>query len=165
MSGRTAIAALPSIHRARPAVRAPGLAVNVVVLHADRRRLPRPQRVLLVDDSDDIRELWRLWLTYWNFSVEEAADGQEAVRKALHTTPDLILMDLWMPVVDGVEALKRLKKDPRTADVPVVVLSAQNRAPDADTVVAAGGEGLLTKPSDPEELLGHIRTALRRARP
>ena len=121
--------------------------------------------MLLVDDSDDIRELWRLWLTYWNFSVEEAADGQEAVRKALLTTPDLILMDLWMPGVDGVEALKRLKQDPRTADVPVVVLSAQNRAPDADTVVAAGGEGLLTKPSDPEVLLGHIRSALRWPRP
>jgi CheY-like chemotaxis protein len=121
--------------------------------------------VLLVDDSDDIRELWRLWLTYWNFSVEEAADGQEAVRKALLTTPDLILMDLWMPVVDGVEALKRLKKDPRTADVPVVVLSAQNRAPDAATVVAAGGDELLPKPSDPDVLLGHIRTALRRVRP
>jgi CheY-like chemotaxis protein len=132
--------------------------------HRDRRRHPRPQRVLLVDDSDDIRELWRLWLTYWNFSVEEARDGQEAVSKALHSVPDLILMDLWMPVVDGVEALKRLKRDPRTADVPVVVLSAQNRTPDAQTVVAAGAEALLDKPSDPDVLLDHIRSALRRMR-
>jgi CheY-like chemotaxis protein len=120
--------------------------------------------VLLVDDSDDIRELWRLWLTYWNFSVEEARDGQEAVSKALHSVPDLILMDLWMPVVDGVEALKRLKRDPRTAEVPVVVLSAQNRTPDAQTVVAAGAEALLDKPSDPDVLLDHIRAALRRLR-
>ena len=132
--------------------------------HRDRRRQPRPQRVLLVDDSDDIRELWRLWLTYWNFSVEEARDGQEAVSKALHSVPDLILMDLWMPVVDGVEALKRLKRDPRTADVPVVVLSAQNRTPDAQTVVAAGAETMLDKPSDPDVLLDHIRAALRRWR-
>ena len=131
----------------------------------ERRRHPRPQRVLLVDDSDDIRELWRLWLTYWNFSVEEARDGREAVRKALHSVPDLILMDLWMPVIDGVEALKRLKRDPRTAEVPVVVLSAQNRTPDARTVVAAGAEAVLDKPSDPDVLLDHIRAALRRLRP
>ena len=133
--------------------------------HRERRRHARPQRVLLVDDSDDVRELWRLWLTYWNFSVEEARDGQEAVSKALHSVPDLILMDLWMPVLDGVEALTRLKRDPRTADVPVVVLSAQHRTPDAATVVAAGAEALLDKPSDPDELLDHIRAALRRLRP
>lgn len=140
-------------------------AVKVCMETRDRRQHPRPQRVLLVDDSDDIRELWRLWLTYWNFSVEEARDGREAVSKALHSVPDLILMDLWMPVVDGVEALKRLKTDPRTADVPIVVLSAQNRAPDAQTVVAAGAKALLDKPSDPAVLLDHIRAALRRLRP
>ncbi|HET9196181.1 MAG TPA: response regulator, partial [Vicinamibacterales bacterium] len=63
----------------------------------ERRKRPRPQRVLLVDDSDDVRELWRLWLTFWGFAVEEARDGQQAMQKAFSRAPDLILMDLWMP--------------------------------------------------------------------
>jgi two-component system, cell cycle response regulator DivK len=118
--------------------------------------------VLLVDDSDDLRQLWRLWLTYWNFSVDEARDGQEAVRKALLEVPDLIVMDLWMPVVDGVEALKRLRNDPRTATVPVVAISAQNSTPNESTVLAAGADAFLPKPSDPDVLLDQIRVAMRR---
>jgi CheY-like chemotaxis protein len=118
--------------------------------------------VLLVDDSDDLRQLWRLWLTFWNFSVDEARDGQEAVRKALVEVPDLIVMDLWMPVVDGLEALKRLRNDPRTAAVPVVAISAQNFSPNESTVIAAGADAFLPKPSDPDVLLDQIRVAMRR---
>ena len=128
----------------------------------DRRRHRRPQRVLLVDDSDDLRELWRIWLTLWNFSVVEARDGQEAVRKALVEVPDLIVMDLWMPVVDGVEALKHLRNDPRTAAVPVVAMSAQTSTPSESTIMAAGADAFLPKPSDPDVLLDHIRVAMRR---
>ena len=117
-----------------------------------------------MDDSDDIRELWRLWLTFWNFSVDEARDGHEAVRKAVVDVPDLILMDLWMPGVDGVEAVKRLKRDPRTAAVPVVAMSAQSSAPNPSTVIAAGADAFLSKPSDPEVMLDQIRAAMRRRR-
>src|SRR4026208_690358 len=81
----------------------------------DRRRSSRPQRVLVVDDSADIRELWRLWLTFWGFSVHEARNGYDAIPNAAEVQPDLILMDLWMPVVDGVEAMRRLKADSRTS--------------------------------------------------
>ena len=66
----------------------------------DRRVLPRPQRVLVVDDVAEIREMWRLWLTFWGFSVQEARNGAEAVAKAIAVPPDLILMDLWMPVLN-----------------------------------------------------------------
>ena len=99
--------------------------------------------MLVVDDSEDLRELWRLWLTFWNFSVDEACNGQEAVRKAVDDAPDLILMDLSMPGVDGAEALKRLKGDPRTAAIPVVV----------------------PKPAAPDLLLDQIRGAMRRLPP
>jgi CheY-like chemotaxis protein len=131
----------------------------------ERRKGERPQRVLLVDDSDDIREMWRLWLTFWGFSVEEARDGQQAVQKALSHTPDLILMDLWMPVAGGLEAITRLKADSRTANVPLLALSAQTSLPDADTVVAAGADALLLKPCDPDVLLDHIRAAMGKLRP
>src|SRR5688500_11602438 len=63
-----------------------------------RRVLPRPQRVLVVDDDSDIRQIWDLWLTFWGFRVEEAANGAEALDKAKAHRPDLVLMDIWMPV-------------------------------------------------------------------
>jgi CheY-like chemotaxis protein len=69
---------------------------------------------------------------------------------------------LWMPVVDGVEALKLLKADARTAHVPVVAMSAQSLTPNAATVVAAGADALMLKPSDPDILIDYIRAAMSR---
>jgi CheY-like chemotaxis protein len=121
--------------------------------------------VLVVDDSADIRELWRLWLTFWGFSVGEARNGYEAVQKATQDQPDLILMDLWMPVVDGIEATRQLKADSRTSHVPVLAVSAQTHAPDSSTALAAGADAFLVKPCDPDRLLDHIRLAMGRLRP
>ena len=128
----------------------------------ERRVRARPQRVLIVDDVAEIRELWRLWLTFWGFAVQEARNGAEAVQMALANPPDLVLMDLWMPVLDGMEAMKQLKDDARTADVPVVALSAQAVTPSPDDVVDAGAITFVQKPCDPDELLSHIRMALTR---
>ena len=130
----------------------------------ERRKSSRPQRVLVVDDSADIRELWRLWLTFWGFSVHEARNGYDAIQKATDLQPDLILMDLWMPVVDGVEAMRRLKADSRTSHVPVLAVSAQTHAPDSSAALAAGADAFLTKPCDPDKLLDHIRLAMGRLR-
>jgi CheY-like chemotaxis protein len=123
--------------------------------------------VLLVDDSRDIREMWRMWLTFWGFSVEEAANGAEAVAKARRERPDLILMDLWMPVLDGIQATRQIKADPRTAQVPVLAVSAQVFSPAAEDALAAGCDTFLPKPVSPDELLEQIRYsfAQRRARP
>ena len=128
----------------------------------DRRVRARPQRVLIVDVIAEIRELWRLWLTFWGFTVQEARNGAEAVQMALASPPDLVLMDLWMPVLDGMEAMKRLKEDTRTAGVPVVALSAQSLTPSPDAIVEAGAVRFVEKPCEPEELLAHIRSALSR---
>ena len=131
----------------------------------ERRRSSRPQRVLVVDDSADIRELWRLWLTFWGFSVHEARNGHEAIQKANELEPDLILMDLWMPVLDGVEAMRRLRADSRTAHVPVLAVSAQTLAPDSSAALAAGADSFVSKPCDPDRLLDHIRLAMGKLRP
>jgi CheY-like chemotaxis protein len=74
-------------------------------------------------------------------------------------------MDLWMPVIDGIEATRQLKADSRTAHVPVLALSAQAHAPDSSTALAAGADAFLSKPCDPDQLLDHIRVAMRRPRP
>lgn len=128
----------------------------------DRRVRPRPQRVLVVDDVAEIRELWKLWLTFWGFSVQEARNGAEAVEKATAAPPDLVLMDLWMPVLDGLQAMKQLRGDVRTAHIPVVALSAQAVLPNAEAAVQAGATTFVQKPVEPDELLRHIRTAFSR---
>ena len=128
----------------------------------DRRVSSRPQRVLLVDDSADIREVWRLWLSFWGFSVDEAQNGYDAVEKAGRTRPDLILMDLWMPVLDGVEATKRLKSNERTANIPIIAMSAQTLYPDPLTIIDAGADTFIPKPYEPDVLLEHIRTVMSR---
>jgi CheY-like chemotaxis protein len=127
----------------------------------ERRVLPRPQRVLVVDDDSDIRHIWDLWLTFWGFRVEEAANGAEALDKARTHPPDLVLMDVWMPVLDGIAATQRLKTDARTADVPVLALSADAYPPAPQRALQAGCERFLEKPVDPDTLLDAIRDALR----
>ena len=75
----------------------------------DRRRVARPQRILVVDDSADMRDLWNLWLTAHGFSVLEAQNGAEALQQVDERPPDLVLLDVMMPVMDGLETLKRLR--------------------------------------------------------
>ncbi len=123
----------------------------------ERRSAFRPQRVLVVDDTDELLELWQRWLTGWGFAVEEARNGAEAVQKARSRSPDLILMDLAMPVLDGRKAMQLLASHPATARVPVLAMSALTSIVDAPEK----GERLIPKPADPEQLLQMIRAALR----
>ena len=126
----------------------------------DRRVLARPQRVLVVDDSLDVRELWTMWLQFWGFAVEQADNGLEAVRKARTFQPHLVLMDLWMPVVDGLKATETLKADPHMKNVPVLALSADTFSTASQRALSAGAERFLPKPVDPDALLAAIRDAL-----
>jgi two-component system alkaline phosphatase synthesis response regulator PhoP len=126
----------------------------------ERRILPRPQRVLVVDDSADVRELWSMWLQFWGFAVEQATNGLEAIRKARTFQPHLVLMDLWMPVVDGLTATETLKGDPHMKDVPVLALSADTFSPICDRALEAGADRFLAKPVNPDALLEAIRESL-----
>lgn len=119
--------------------------------------------MLIVDDSEDIREMWRLWLTYWGFTVVEAGNGADAVRIARALLPDLVLMDLWMPVLDGLRATEQLKADSATAGVPVLALSAQGGPYAESWAMAAGAEAFLHKPADPDELLERMREVFARS--
>jgi two-component system cell cycle response regulator DivK len=128
----------------------------------ERRSGTRPQRILIVEDSEDIRHMWKAWLTYWGFQVDEAANGAEAVHTARLRKPSLVLMDLWMPVLDGFNATVQLKSDPRTADVPVLATSANADPPAPERARMAGCDVFMPKPVDPDELLRHLRLAFRR---
>jgi CheY-like chemotaxis protein len=105
--------------------------------------------------------MWKAWLAYWGFAVEEASNGAEALLKARAWRPDLVLMDLWMPVLDGFSATAQLKSDPNMAGVPVLALSAHVTTPGPEQARHAGCDAFLPKPVDPDELLAHVRQAFR----
>jgi CheY-like chemotaxis protein len=129
-----------------------------------RRALIRPQRVLVVEDSADIRGLWRMWLTGSGFSVDEASNGAEALAQAANRPPDLVLMDLCMPIMDGVEAIRRLRANPSTAEVPIIVITAQGTEESAQRAAEAGADAYVDKPVMPDELLQHMKDAFNRKR-
>jgi two-component system, cell cycle response regulator DivK len=104
--------------------------------------------------------MYRMTLEDAGFDVLEAADGVEALLRVRDTVPDLILMDLSMPLMDGWEATSHLKSDGRTAGIPIVVLSASTRDHTAEEIMRAGCVALVTKPCLPSELIQEIRQRL-----
>ena len=117
-------------------------------------------RVLLVDDYPDAREMYTEYLEFSGFDVVEAGNGMEALQRAVDTTPDIILMDLSLPVMDGWEATRRLKADNRTAAIPVVALTGHALAGISEGAKKAGCDAFVTKPCLPEDLVREIRKIL-----
>jgi two-component system alkaline phosphatase synthesis response regulator PhoP len=116
--------------------------------------------VLAVDDENNIRRLVEVNLQRAGYRVSTAMDGIEALEKIRAERPDLVVLDVMMPRMDGFELLKQLKSDPETADLPVMMLTA--RAQDADIFRGwqSGADGYLTKPFNPQELLTWVRRTL-----
>lgn len=124
------------------------------------RTTDKRPRVLLVDDYPDAREMYSEYLTYSGFDVVEASNGIEALQRAADEAPDIILMDLSLPVMDGWEATRRLKADQRTADIPVVALTGHALAGISEGAKQAGCDVVITKPCLPEDLVKEIRKVL-----
>ncbi len=117
-------------------------------------------RVLLVDDYPDAREMYSEYLQFSGFDVVEATNGMEALQSAIDRSPDIILMDLSLPVMDGWEATRRLKADERTASIPVVALTGHALAGISEGAKQAGCDAFVTKPCLPEDLVKEIRRIL-----
>jgi two-component system cell cycle response regulator DivK len=116
--------------------------------------------ILVVDDFEDNREMYAQYLTWAGFRVAEAANGQEALDRAFELRPDLIVMDLSLPMLDGWEATRRLKKDPRTQSIPVVALTGHALAGHSQGAKEAGCDAFLTKPCLPAALVEEVRRML-----
>jgi CheY-like chemotaxis protein len=116
--------------------------------------------VLVVEDYQDAREMYAEYLTFSGFRVAEAANGIEALEKARELLPDIILMDLALPRMDGWEATRRLKSDARTRDIPVVALTGHALAGHADGARQAGCDAFVTKPCLPDALVAEIQRML-----
>jgi len=116
------------------------------------------KKILIADDKATSRELLRTVLERQGYAVTEAADGEEALQKALAEPPDLILLDLQMPLRSGYEVLVELRKDPRHAEVPIIAITASAMQGDREKALAAGFTGYMAKPV----ALVHLREEVRR---
>jgi two-component system cell cycle response regulator DivK len=114
--------------------------------------------VLVVDDFDDNRLLYATTIAEAGYPVEEASNGAEALAKIGAIRPAVIIMDLSMPVLDGWEATRRLKRDPRTADIVVIAVTGHTTNYGLHQAREAGADAVLIKPCLPQDLLGVIRT-------
>ena len=118
-------------------------------------------KVLYVEDNDDNVYMLKMRLELLgDFDVVAAPDGEQGCAMALAERPDVILMDLEMPVVDGWEATRRLKDDPQTRDIPIIALSAHALAGDREKALAAGCDEFDTKPIEFERLVATLRRVL-----
>ena len=111
------------------------------------------ERILVVEDNEKSMKLFRDVLQATGYSTLEASTGEDAVELALQHLPALVLMDVQLPGIDGVEALARLRRDVRTASIPAVALTAQAMHGDRERFLEAGFDGYLSKPVDLAELL------------
>jgi two-component system cell cycle response regulator DivK len=115
------------------------------------------KRILVVEDQEDLRGVLRTLLTGSGYEMLEAADGQAGVAKAMSDRPDLILMDIQMPVLDGYEATRQIKSDPHLKATPIIAISSFAMKGDEEKARAAGCDAYVTKPYSPMQLLGVIR--------
>ena len=120
------------------------------------------KRILIVEDEEDVMELIRYNLAKEGFNCDSAYNGQEALRKAQAISPDLVLLDLMMPEVDGLEVCKRLKNSSQTEHIPIVMVTAKSDESDIVTGLELGADDYITKPFSPKVLVARVRTVLRR---
>jgi two-component system, cell cycle response regulator DivK len=113
--------------------------------------------ILVVEDQEDLRGVLRDLLTGSGYTVAEAADGQAGVAKARSERPDLILMDIQLPVLDGYEATRQIKTDPNLAATPIIAVSSFAMKGDEEKARASGCDHYVTKPYSPIQLLRIIR--------
>ncbi|MCE9632047.1 MAG: response regulator [Planctomycetia bacterium] len=123
---------------------------------------PAKPRVLVVDDEEDLLELVRYNLTKEGYAVECVGSGEEALKAVRRQPPDLIVLDLMLPAVDGLEVCRRLKADPKTRDVPIVMLTAKSEEGDMIAGLDRGADDYIAKPFSPRVLTARIKAILRR---
>lgn len=116
-----------------------------------------PQKILIVEDNENNRNLFRDILTFYGYEVSAAADGQEGVALARELLPDLVLMDIQMPGMDGMTAAGILKCDPATSGLKIIALTSFAMRGDQEKFLVAGFDGYLAKPIDTRELPGLVR--------
>jgi len=124
----------------------------------------RKLKVLVIDDEINLIEVIKLGLGYEGFQVDSAMDGPQGLAAAQRIDPDIVILDLMLPGMDGLEVCRRLRTNPTTQDVPVLMLTAKDEIQDRVTGLNTGADDYLVKPFDFVELLARIKAILRRQR-
>jgi two-component system, cell cycle response regulator DivK len=123
------------------------------------------KRILVIEDQKDNRQILRDLLTNADFEVIEAVNGEDGVAAAVAQRPDLILMDIQLPGLDGYEATRRIKADAALRAIPVIAVTSYGLAGDAEKARAAGCDDYISKPYSPRQLLAKVREYLSRVAP
>src|SRR6476661_5334121 len=126
-------------------------------VHSTERERPL---ILVVEDQEELRRLYVEHLALSGFEVIEAANGEEAISHTSSHAPDVVLMDLSLPILDGWEATRRLKADSRTAHIPVVALTAHDGSGELQRATRAGCDWFVPKPCPPDALITEVRRVL-----
>ncbi|MCA9728708.1 MAG: response regulator transcription factor [Candidatus Eisenbacteria bacterium] len=122
------------------------------------------EHILVVEDEEDIRELIAYNLEREGYRVTQVESGEEAISQALEAEPQLILLDLMLPGLSGLDVCRELRARPETADIPIVILSARGEESDVVTGLELGADDYMTKPFSPRELVARLRAVSRRGR-
>jgi two-component system, cell cycle response regulator DivK len=117
--------------------------------------------ILVVEDQEDNRQILRDLLSTGDYEMIEAENGQEAIDAVAKKKPDLILMDIQLPIMDGYEATRRIKANPDWKEIPIIVVTSYALSGDAEKARAAGCDDYVTKPYSPRQLLAKIREFLK----
>lgn len=120
-------------------------------------RQAKKQKILVVDDEPHIVNLIRLTLTGDKYEIYSAFSGLEAIKLAKQIKPSLIILDLMMPNIDGYQVCEEVRKDPKIADTPIMILSAKSQLVDKFKSINVGADDYLVKPFDPEELVKRVK--------
>lgn len=119
------------------------------------------KKILIADDEEDVKVVVQLFLESKGYDIVTAYDGLDAMDRAREEKPDLIILDVMMPIIDGFEVCKKLKEDPDLQDIPVVMLSASSHAESKQRGLEVGAVDYIVKPFDPEKLQAIIEGILK----
>ncbi len=123
----------------------------------------RKRRVMIVDDTVEQRDVYAAYLSFHGFETVGVGDAEEALRVAPEARPDVVIMDVRLPGMDGWSATERLKMDPMTADIPVLILTGRARGEDRHRSAAVGADAYLAKPCELEQVLRWVELLIRAA--